>query len=235
MQGISVYVVGDQPLVTLGIKAALTSSDEFLVAGYTIDAEDAIQAIRTLDPQVLVIDWIVPQERMWGLLQAVRSNFPALRILVITCCSDQRFVRHAWQNGVQGFVMNTTDADGLLRAVRRLASGDVVLPLVMLAKIGSSMFRYRPTEVQEFHHMTPLSGREHEVIRYLCQGITNREIGLKMGISENTVRNHLRRIYAKCRVSTRSEAVQFAVRAKLVDHSDVTPENHEEMDPKLKA
>lgn len=179
--------------------------------------EASFAEMDAIQPSMIILDCIVPCDDLWNLLKSIRLSRPVTRVLAITCCTDERFVRRAWQAGVAGFVMHTGDEYGLIRAIKRMSVGELVLPLVMLNGIGSALNPIASSERFNQDYTTSLSNREEEVVHLLCQGMTNREIALHMGISENTVRNHLRRVFLKCRVSNRSEAVEFLLRAKLIE------------------
>ena len=142
----------------------------------------------------------------------LRKEFPQVRLLMLTAFEDEPYILAALRAGVNGYLLKTASSEELVHAVRAVAGGETALSPAVTKKLMQRASGGVPTE----QTTEPLSEREVEVLRYAAKGMGNRQIAAELGISDRTVQGHLGNIYEKLHVSTRTEAVLFAVRAKWI-------------------
>jgi DNA-binding NarL/FixJ family response regulator len=211
-QPIRILIADDHPVFRFGLRALLESQTDMLVLEEVDNGEQAVQMVRSLQPDVVLMD-----VNMLGLngIEATRqitTTTPDTAVLIITMFDDDT-VFTAMQAGARGYLLKGAQGDETLRAIRAVANGEVIFsPGVaeqMMAYFARGM---EPTPEAPFPDLTP---RECEVLELLAQGLTNTAIAEKLVLSPKTVRNQVSNIFSKLQVSTRSEAVIKAREAGL--------------------
>ena len=211
-QPIRILIADDHPVFRFGLRALLESQTDMLVLEEVDNGEQAVQMVRSLQPDVVLMDG-----NMLGLngIEATRqitTTTPDTAVLIITMFDDDT-VFTAMQAGARGYLLKGAQGDETLRAIRAVANGEVIFsPGVaeqMMAYFARGM---EPTPEAPFPDLTP---RECEVLELLAQGLTNTAIAEKLVLSPKTVRNQVSNIFSKLQVATRSEAVIKAREAGL--------------------
>jgi DNA-binding NarL/FixJ family response regulator len=143
----------------------------------------------------------------------VRNESPKTRVLVLTAYEDEPYILAALQAGAGGYLLKTASPEELTRAVRAIAAGETALSPSVVKKLAE-----RATEAESGREemLEPLTERELDVLRLAARGLGNKQIGAALAISDRTVQGHLANIYGKLHVSTRTEAVIVALRAKWI-------------------
>jgi len=211
-QPIRILIADDHPVFRFGLRALLESQTDMLVLEEVDNGEQAVQMVRSLQPDVVLMD-----VNMLGLngIEATRqitTTTPDTAVLIITMFDDDT-VFTAMQAGARGYLLKGAQGDETLRAIRAVANGEVIFsPGVaeqMMAYFARGM---EPIPEAPFPDLTP---RECEVLELLAQGLTNTAIAEKLFLSPKTVRNQVSNIFSKLQVATRSEAVIKAREAGL--------------------
>jgi two-component system response regulator NreC len=201
-----VLVCDDHALVRSGLRRLLESESSFDVVGEAADAEQAVAAVAELQPDVLLLDVVMPGRSGIDALQDLRSASPETRVLILSMQDDPSYVRQAFGAGAHGYlVKEAADAD-LVQAIQDVAAGHKYVHPSLGARLAALE--------AEAHHRAetdPLSGREHEVLRLLALGHTNQEIANLLFISVRTAESHRARIMQKLRLSSRAELVRYAL------------------------
>jgi DNA-binding NarL/FixJ family response regulator len=205
---ISVLVVDDHPVVRHGIVAILRYDPEITVLGEAADGAEATQQILALKPDVVLLDLRLPKLSGVEVMQRVRAQGVVTRFLVLTTYDTDEYIAQALAAGAQGYLLKDSTPDELGRAIRALMQGGAALePSVAARLIGRMGDEPRNEE---------LSAREREVLILLVAGASNKAIAARLTLSENTVKTHLSRIFAKLDVQSRAEAVAAALTRGLV-------------------
>jgi DNA-binding NarL/FixJ family response regulator len=195
---IRLVVVDDHPPIAAAVVAAAASSGDLAVVGTAGDAATGVELIDSLLPDVVVCDvWLSG----WPDGLRIAEQFggrPRPRVLMYTGFEHRSFLRAAFEAGVAGYVSKAAPLDELIEAVRAVAGGDTVFPAVTLMALREAP--RRPSE------------RELETICLLAGGATNDEIAMRLGISIKTVESHLRRLFGRYGVLSRTELAILAVR-----------------------
>ena len=215
MASIRVMVVDDHEVVRTGIKAILEPEGDLEVVGEAASATEAIQKVPRLDPHVILMD--VRMEGMSGIeaCRLIKSAHPEVYVLMVTSFSEEEAVTSAIMAGASGYLLKNVGRADLIKSIRGVAKGDNLLDPAVTGAVMERLARLAAKEEQRAAE--ELSDREREVLALVAQGLTNREIGERLVISENTARNHVSRILDKLGLSRRTEAAIFAERHGLLE------------------
>ncbi|MEU0238569.1 response regulator transcription factor [Nocardiopsis sp. NPDC006198] len=217
---IRVVVCEDDELVRAGYAAVLDAQPDMAVVGQAGDGAEAVSVIRDLRPDVAVMDIHMPG--LSGIEVTARLAEPPdphpVRVLVVTTFNLDEYVYEALRAGASGFLLKDAPLHELIAGVRTVARGEALLaPAVTRRLIGEYALRIRPADpAPPPVHTEPLTGREHEVLLLMAEGLSNGEIAERMTIAHETVKTHVSRILTKLRLRDRVQAVVFAYRSGLV-------------------
>ena len=206
---IRVLVVDDHPMVRQGLVTFLMAFDDLELAGEAENGEAAIQLCIRHQPDVVLMDLVMPEMDGATATRRIRQKCPAVQVLALTSYKDQTLVRNALQAGAIGYLLKDVSADELAQAIR-------------LAHAGRATFSPEATQalVQPVSQSpTPgfdLTERERAVIALMVEGLNNTQIAAKLVVSRSTIKTHVSNILSKLGVASRAEAVALAVRNRLV-------------------
>lgn len=210
MRKIRVVLADDHALVRQGISRFLEESGDITVVAEAGDGERALELVAEHQPDIAVIDIRMPKLSGVDLARRIKAEHPQVKILVLTAYDDDPYIFALLQAGANGYILKTADSTQLIQAVRLIAAGEPALdPTVakrLLERVASGHVELKGDEVVE----RP-TDRELEVLRLTGKGLTNRAIGLELGISDRTVQGHLAKVYSKLHVNSRTEAVLKAM------------------------
>ena len=207
---IRVLLADDHVLVRQGVRRILESSEDIAVVAETDNGAEAISMTNELNPDVAILDIRMPVVTGVEAARNIKLQNPGVRVLMLTAFDDDPYVFALLQAGADGYVLKTSSAEDLVKAVRLVAAGKSVLSPEITAKLLQSVTQRSAGHASEGVNM--LSPRELEVMRLTARGMTNREIGHELGISHRTVQGHLASVYGKLNVKGRTEAVTEALK-----------------------
>lgn len=201
---IRVMIADDHGIVRDGLTRLIDGLDDMQVVGTAADGEEAARVCRELDPDVVLMDIEMP--RMDGIQAAkvISRDQPQVAVLVLTSFSDRARILGALEAGACGYLLKDVDADQLAEAVRAAARGES--PLDPRAATTVLRARSSPSPVQG------LSPREREVLGLLVEGLPNKLIARRLGITEKTVKTHLTSVFRAIGVTDRTQAALWAER-----------------------
>ena len=195
---ISVLIVDDHPVVRQGLRALLEVQDDIMVVGEAGDGPAAVSLATSLSPDIVLLDLKLPGMDGIAVLQPLSAA--GLRVLVLTSATDPAAASQAIRAGAAGVLYKDIDPDALVRAIRSVHDGNVLLA----PEAASSLVRGSAANT-----LTP---REREVLAAIAEGRSNREIARLLGVSEKTVKAHVSSVLAKLGVQGRTQAAVYAVR-----------------------
>ncbi len=208
---IKLLIADDHEVVRLGIKSLLVNTDITVVAEAS-DGEAAVAAVRKSQPDVVLLDIRMPEMDGLTALSRLRMEHPTLKIIMLSTYDNPTYVARAVALGANGYLLKATSRDELIGAIRKAAGGEDAWTRDELRRVTGALATPRMSAEVE----VPLTQRESEVLRQLAHGLTNKEIGQALGISYETVKEHVQHILRKIGVNDRTQAAVWAVRKNLV-------------------
>ena len=212
----TVLVVDDVDLFRKGLRAALRAAG-FDPCGEARSAEGAVTAAEGLQPDVILLDILMPGMSGIEVVEKILAVSPGSRIVLLTGSESAEDLLEGIKAGARGYLVKDTAFESLSEAIHAVMGGGAAVSAGMGGKLFDvlkHMLRH-----QEFAalHRPALTGREIEVLRHVAAGMSSKEIGTTLYISENTVKNHVRNILDKLGLHSRNEAVLYAVRESLIE------------------
>jgi DNA-binding NarL/FixJ family response regulator len=212
---ITVVLCDDQALIRTGLRMILSSYQDIEIVGEAVDGNEAITTVRTLDPDVVLMDIRMPG--IDGIEATKRiSADPTMRarVVMLTTFNEDEYLYEALQAGAAGFLLKTCPADQLVHAVRQTAAGEIPLaPEITQQLVEDYLKRSHHTPDKRLQNLTE---RELEVLRLIASGHPNADIASALFLGEATVKTHINRIFSKLGVRDRTQAVIAAFESGLV-------------------
>jgi len=213
---IRILIVDDHLVVRHGLKVLLGTDPGLEVVGEAANGRKAIERVEQLRPDVVLMDLVMPEMDGVEATRRILARVPGTRILVLTSYGADRKLFPALDAGVLGFLLKDSTAEQLVRAIRQVSRG--------LSSLSPSIARRLVREVSNSGTgdmpSEPLTERETEVLRAVAHGLSNDEIGDRLCISPATVRTHITNIFAKLKLTRRTQAVLFALRHGIAELED---------------
>lgn len=197
---IKVMVVDDHPLVRVGISTVVGQQPDMTMVTEAESAAQALPRYREHRPDVVLMDLRLQGDSGRRITRALRGEFPEARVLMISNYDGDEDIHQALAAGAMGYVFKSVVEDELVDAIREIAAGRRYLPKGVATRLQENEARER------------LTRREEEILGLLGKGLHNRELGQVLGVSEDTVKTHLKSLFRKLGVSDRAEAVREGLR-----------------------
>ena len=204
MGRIQVLIADDHPAVRAGLAAVVLAEDDMLVAGHAETGEQAVALYREHRPDVVLMDLRMPVLGGVEATRTITTEFPDARVLALTTYQGDADVAGALDAGARGYLLKHMLMTEVIAAIRAIHRGEWVIP----PGVAASLARH--------HENEGLTPRELEVLGLVAQGLANKDIALAIGRTDETVKIHLKSVFAKLKVATRTEAVRVAVSRGLV-------------------
>ncbi|MGH2702929.1 MAG: response regulator [Actinomycetota bacterium] len=206
---IRVLVVDDQELVRAGFIMILNSQDDIEVVGESANGADALDEVKRLRPDVVLMDIRMPKMDGLEATRILKANHSDVRVLILTTFDPDEYVYQALRAGASGFVLKDIPPHELLAAVRVVAKGEALLaPSITQRLIAQFAERLSPPEPSR--QLERLTDREAEVLRLMAKGRSNSEIADTLYLSPTTIKSHVAGVLAKLALRDRTQAVVFA-------------------------
>jgi two-component system, NarL family, response regulator LiaR len=216
---IRILVVDDHAVVREGLRAFLSLQDGFEIVGEAADGEEALERAGELDPDVILMDLVMPGRDGVSAMRELHARRQNARVIVLTSFLDDDRLLPAIEAGAAGYLLKNSEPAELARAVRAAHAGEAIIDPTAAARLvqalsGGDRRRQAPASALE-----QLTGREREVLTLIAGGRSNKRIALELGISEKTVKAHVGHVLAKLGVTDRTQAAVLAVQEGLVQRS----------------
>lgn len=216
---IRVLVVDDHPVVRRGIKSLLAEENDLEVVGEAANGKDAIQQVAELQPDVILMDLVMPEMNGVDAIQHITAAYPESRILVMTSFAADDKVFPSIKAGALGYLMKDSDPEDLIRMIHQVHRGELSIHPTIARKVIQEL--NRPSE--EPLTPDPLTERELEILQLLAQGVENKEIARRLVLREATVRTHVSNILSKLHLANRVQATLYALRKGITTLDNTQP------------
>lgn len=212
---IRVLLADDHDLFRQGVRRLLEAAEDIDVVGEASNGEQAVRQVEEFAPDVVLLDIGMPDLSGIDAARIIKTTSPRTGLIILTVHGEEEFLFEAIKAGAMGYLLKDCTAEELLRAVRVVYEGEGLLAPTMAAKVMHEFAKVRGTQ-DLAAVMNPLTQREVEILQHVASGLANKEIALRLGISERTVKNHLSNIMEKLHVNSRTQAAVYALRSGLV-------------------
>lgn len=208
---IEVLVADDHAVVREGLRALINTEQGMSVIGEAADGHEAVQKAMALQPDVILMDMVMPHKDGLSAIQEIKEQWPQAHILVLTSFADDDKVFPAIKAGALGYLLKNASPHRLLKAIRDVHQGEPSLSPDIAKKLMLEM--QRPAELPPTEE--PLTQRELDVLQLVAQGLSNQDIAARLVIGEGTVRTHVSNILSKLHLANRTQAALYALRQGL--------------------
>ncbi len=218
MAAIRLLIVDDHAVVRLGLRTLLAEEVDLEVVAEAGSAEDALLQVEQKNPDIAVVDIQLPGRSGIEICREIRQRFPMTRVVILTSHAGEAFVEQAMRAGASGYVLKQVGNEELIRAIRAAYRGEIALDSQTSSKVVNRFLDLEKKADQSAFR--ELSLREKEVLSLVAEGESNREIGLKLNLTEITVRNYVSNILNKLQLRNRIELAKYAFENHLQDHME---------------
>ena len=209
LKPIRVMLVDDHTMVRRGLATFLRAFDDLELAGEAESGETAIQLCAKLQPDVILMDMVMPDMNGAAATRAIRQQFPAVQVLALTSFKEEELVKSALEAGAIGYLLKDVSADDLVKAIRGAHAGRATLsPEAAQVLVDAAGQPPAPG--------SNLTERERVVLALMVEGLNNTQIAGRLVVSPSTIKSHVSNILSKLGVASRTEAVTLALRNRIV-------------------
>jgi DNA-binding NarL/FixJ family response regulator len=211
---IRVLLVDDHAVVRTGLKAFFDLLDDIEIVGEATDGSEGVAMARRLRPDVVLMDLLMPNMDGITAIGRIKAEMPETEIVTMTSFIEEEKVTSALEAGASGYVLKDAEADEVAAAVRAAHAGEVHLDPAVARLLAQ---RIRTKQAAPDDLVEPLTDREREVLALLAQGLSNKEIGARLFITERTARTYVSNILGKLGLASRTQAALWAVEHKMAE------------------
>ncbi len=208
---IRILAADDHAVVREGLRALIDTEPGMELVGEASDGAEAVGRAQAIQPDVVLLDLVMPRKSGIEAIGEIRQAAPGARILVLTSFAEDDKVFPAIKAGAEGYLLKDASPDDLLRAIREVHRGEPSMHPTIARKLMLELQRSSDLPLTE----DPLTEREVEVLGLVAQGLTNQEIADRLYVSERTVRTHVSNILSKLHLANRTQAALYALRKGL--------------------
>lgn len=209
---IRLLIVDDHEMVREGLKAILVSEPDFHIVGDAANAEQALELIASLHPDIALLDIRLPGINGIELCRIVAERYPETAVIILTTFTDENLVSQCIQAGARGFIVKDIERLDLKRSIRAVARGEATIDNKVAGSIFAQLRRNTASQQAQPPATDALSSQQLVILRLVAQGLSSREIATQLYLSENTVKGYVQEILHKLNVKNRTEAVMVAVK-----------------------
>lgn len=211
---VRVVLIDDSPIIRLGLKSALEDYPAIVIVGEAGNATEGLKVVTAQRPDVVLLDLHLPDKSGLEVCRAIREHRNRVRVLILTSDGNPRHVQSALEAGASGYLLKENDGATLAAGLRQAAEGGMVMDASFAANLGNGgRPAIPPVQNAAAARLALLSHQEGRVVALLAEGLTNKEIGHQLGLTEKTVKNYLAAIFTKLDIERRTQAAALYVAA----------------------
>lgn len=203
-------IIDDHEMVREGLKAMLVSEPDFDIVGGATNAQQALEMIEHMRPDVVLLDVRLPDVSGIEVCHTVNERFPEIGVIILTTFTDETLVAQCIRAGAKGFIIKDVERFDLKRSIRAVARGEVAID--SKAAVGTLTQLRRTPQTKTEPLLESLSPQQLVILRLVAQGLSSREIGAQLYLTENTIKGYVQEILHRLGVKNRTEAVMVAVK-----------------------
>ncbi len=218
MDMVNVMLVDDEKLVRTGMEMILNTYEDINVISTVANGEEALMECRKNEPDVILMDVRMP--KCDGVLgtKLIKKEFENAKILILTTFNDVEYIHEALNYGASGYLLKDSDYDLIYEAIKGCIKGNVVINQQVASKILNENINYnKKSNLEEIKSNNDLNDKEINIIREVANGLSNREIGEKLFLSEGTIKNNISNILNKLSLRDRTQLTIFAFKNNIVE------------------
>lgn len=208
METIHILIADDHPIVREGLRALIATEPGMIVVGEAKDGDEAVFKARSLQPDVILLDLVMPRKDGLAAIGEITHDLPGARILVLTSFAEDEYVFPAIKAGAMGYLLKDASPQELLEAIRAVYRGESSLHPTIARKVLREFTRPSGPPARA----ASLTEREGEILLLVAQGLSNRAIAEQLVVSERTVRSHVSAILQKLHLNSRTQAALYALK-----------------------
>ncbi len=209
---IRVLLIDDSSIIRLGLRTVMEDRTELTVVGEAGNCADGLIAVAKFKPDVVLLDLNLPDKPGFTVCREILKRHSSVKVLFLTSATDERNVHDAVAAGAHGYLTKDSDGDALIHAILRVAAGHSVIDPALTNHMLSLV--KNPHGSRPVDKLSSLSGQERRVLALLAEGLTNKEIGDKMNLTEKTVKNYLATVFDKLNITRRAQAAALFVQGQ---------------------
>ena len=206
---IGVLLVDDHMVVRSGLSTVLSVYDDLKLVGEAGDGEEAIRLCERLQPDVILMDLLMPKMDGVTAIKEIKARWPQIQVIALTSFKEKEYVEGALKAGANGYLLKDVSAEELVNAIRRAVAGQP-----SLSPEAAQVLMKTVSEPALPHQ--EMTGRELEILTLMVEGLSNNEMAERLIVSQSTVKFHVSNVLSKLGVTSRTEAVALAVKQHLV-------------------
>lgn len=218
MDKVNVMLVDDEKLVRTGMEMILNTYEDINVISTAANGEEALVECRKNEPDVILMDVRMP--KCDGVLgtKLIKKEFDNVKILILTTFNDVEYIHEALNYGASGYLLKDSDYDLIYQAIKGCIKGNVVINQQVASKILNENINYnKKSNLEEIKSNNDLNDKEINIIREVANGLSNKEIGEKLFLSEGTIKNNISNILNKLSLRDRTQLTIFAFKNNIVE------------------
>lgn len=208
---ISVLIADDHPVVRQGLRTFLELQEDMEIVGEAAGGEEAVALVQELLPDVVLMDLVMPGVDGVEATRRIRDVSPATKVIALTSFTDDKTVFASIKAGAAGYLLKDVRPQALSDAIRTVHRGEALLHPTIAAKLMQEFAQRDKRSAKD-----PLTEREHDVLRHIARGMSNKEIAAALVLSEKTIKTHVSNILQKLHLADRTQAALYAVKEGLV-------------------
>jgi DNA-binding NarL/FixJ family response regulator len=217
MSKITILLVDDHPIVLDGLKNLLESHPDFQIVGEAVNGEEAIAKVKSLRPQVVLMDISIPKMNGHEATKIIVKKFPKTKVIVLTMIEEAAYAGKLIEAGASGYLLKDTGSDEIIKAIQRVADGETYFSQKAYELIGQHLSKSQSDlSVVSNEMVSSLTHRESEILLFIAEGLSSQEIAKKLFLSPRTVETHRANIMHKLHIHSTAGLVRFVFDNKMI-------------------
>ena len=210
---IHILIADDHAIVREGLRSFISLEGDMEVVGEAEDGIIAVEKARSLDPDIILLDIVMPRQNGLATLEQLKEEGSTAKVIVLTSFAEYEQIYPAIKSGAMGYLLKDSSPEQLIQAIRNVHQGQTSLSPVIARKLIEETSQDQELPLSE----EPLTDRELEVLKLVAQGFTNKEIAEQLVVTEGTIGTHISNILDKLHLANRTQAALFALKRGIAD------------------